>query len=158
MSRRKSVLERIETRLTTRPQPTSLEWRIFVPCHPFRELSKQSSSREIDAILHDILNTITSLSPTGVSSETRIDTYIIGEKYFGLKFREGGKLELKTRLHGSDDLGIEEYRKTKYGKKEEETPKSWRELREEKKEKERLLKEQKEIGRASCRERVYTSV
>lgn len=115
--RRKSFLQSMESR-PAKPEPTSLEWRIFVPCHPFPELSSSVASPEADRILHDILSTITSLRPPGVSSESRIDTYIIAERYFGLKFREGEKLELKTRLQGSDDLGIEEYRKVKYGKKD----------------------------------------
>eukprot|EP01031_Cornospumella_fuschlensis_P028835 gene28836-34803_t len=102
----------------SKPEPTSLEWRIFVPCHPFPELCSHLPSPEADRILHDVLSTITSLRPPGLSSETRIDTYIVAERYFGLKFREGEKLELKTRLQSSDDLGIEEYRKVKYGKKD----------------------------------------
>ncbi|RYY87352.1 hypothetical protein EON63_04140 [archaeon] len=103
---------------SSKPEPTSLEWRIFVPCHPFPELSSHVPSPEADRIFHDILSTITSLKPAAAFSETRTDTYIIAERYFGLKFREGEKLELKTRLHRSDDLGIEEYRKVKYGKKD----------------------------------------
>ena len=97
---------------------------------------------------------------------------------FSVEKNKNSKTETPVLIIDSDPLKPEST-VSKYGKKEE-APKSWRELREEKKEKERLLKEQKaleksaegmsfgkpedklgiraKIGRASCRERVLRLV
>jgi hypothetical protein len=94
-----------------------MEWRIFIPCHSVRDTREefQVSSAAV-ALLHDVLATLNALRPAGVPVETRTDNYIVGMKYFGLKFRHGDKLELKTMLESSN-IGVERYKKIKFGKK-----------------------------------------
>lgn len=100
--------------------PGNMEWRIFVPCRLSSEMEKtpslQPHSPEAEILLTDILTTIYAMRPTGVPIEKRSDVYIVGNKFFGLKYRSSEKLELKT-LQRSTDLGIEEYKKLKFGKK-----------------------------------------
>lgn len=93
-----------------------MEWRIFVPCTPFSEMERRCAVSEVHATLTDIINTLYSLRPTGEPRESRSDTYIVCKKHFGLKYRAGEKLELKTLVQ-ANDLGVEEYVKVKFGKK-----------------------------------------
>lgn len=92
-----------------------MEWRIFVPCKPSGDEDATPSTPTINAIVEDMVRVIYSLRPRG-EVEERTDTYIVGKKTFGLKFRKEVKLELK-KLISCSDLGVEEYKKIKYGKK-----------------------------------------
>jgi hypothetical protein len=110
--RRSSILDRLET---NRDFKITLEWRLFIPCYPLSDPSK-TLSPAIHAALVDILSVFNTFRTSGKDSETRTDSYIIGNSDFGLKFRNGEKVELKILQH-RNDLGVEAYRKLKFGKK-----------------------------------------
>lgn len=93
-----------------------MEWRIFVPCKITGEMGKASSLPLVEARLEEIVHTLYSLRPISEVEERR-DTYLVGNKLFGLKLRSGEKWELKTLLPMVNDIGVERYTKVKLGKK-----------------------------------------
>jgi len=78
-------------------------------------MSGKSNFPDLEALLSAIVSTIYSLRPHS-EVEKRTDAYLVGGKHFGLKLRNGEKLELKTLVNTSD-LGVEQYVKVKFGKK-----------------------------------------
>jgi hypothetical protein len=84
------------------------EWRVFIPLNP---------SSGADDCVRSCQEVIESFVPSSHPQESRSDEYIITCEEFGLKYRNGEKLELKVRTHHNQDYGIECFSKVKFGKK-----------------------------------------
>lgn len=82
-----------------------MEWRVFVPV--VVDDGCENLCKEV----------IESLVPPENPQEDRSDEYFVTSNDFGLKFRNGEKLELKVRTMYDGHFGIECYSKFKLGKK-----------------------------------------
>jgi hypothetical protein len=92
----------------------AFEFRVFIPLLDFSDQQwiSDASKSNYNASLEHLVSIFTSSE----QEPPRRDNYFVGKNYFGLKFRNEGKLELKVKW-GPQHPFIERWVKEKYGKK-----------------------------------------
>lgn len=110
-----------------------MEWRVFFPAFSSEQVKclNITTNGEFQSFVDELESSqfsfTAALFPKSIFSdfcaECRSDSYVIGSHYFGLKFRNQSKLELKILVTADSATGIETWRKCSFGKTSIETNK-----------------------------------